>query len=169
MATACLGLHNTYLCYTVCGTDYYFAYVILPECCSNVCTGVQHSNLIYSWWYNLYSKENTIAIAYTSVMIIFILLLGVIVFHILHYTRLYKCSFVEKAFISGYCLRKSQNENLQMMPLKSWIDTSWRDQTRIERFDCFFWTNNQFVDYIEKTHYTTTEQKMRPKLMIGGA
>ena len=49
MATACLGLHNTYLCYTACGTDYYFAYIILPERCSNVCTGVQHSYLIYSW------------------------------------------------------------------------------------------------------------------------
>ena len=49
MATACLGLHNTYLWYTACSTDYYFAYVILPERCSNVCTGVQHSYLIYSW------------------------------------------------------------------------------------------------------------------------
>ena len=51
MATAGLGLHNTYLCYTACGTDYYFAYVILPERCSNVCTGVQHSYLIYSCYY----------------------------------------------------------------------------------------------------------------------
>ena len=33
-----------------------------------------------------------------SVMIIFILLLGVIAFRVLCYTRLYKCSFVEKAF-----------------------------------------------------------------------
>ena len=31
-------------------------------------------------------------------MIIFILLLGVIIFHVLRYTRLYKCSLVEKAF-----------------------------------------------------------------------
>ena len=44
-----LHVYNTYLCYTACGTDYYFAYVILPERCSNICTGVQHSYLIYSW------------------------------------------------------------------------------------------------------------------------
>ena len=49
-------------------------------------------------WYNLDFGGNQVALAYTSVMIIFILLLGVIVFHILRYTRLYKCSFVEKAF-----------------------------------------------------------------------
>ena len=51
-------------------------------------------------WYNVSSQasENQIAVAYTSVMIIFILLLGVIIFHVLRYTRLYKCSFVEKAF-----------------------------------------------------------------------
>ena len=51
-------------------------------------------------WYNVSSQgsENQIAVAYTSVMIIFILLLGVIIFHVFHYTRLYKCSFVEKAF-----------------------------------------------------------------------
>ena len=48
-------------------------------------------------WYNLDFGGNQVAAAYTSVMIIFILLLGVIVFHILRYTRLYKCSFVEKA------------------------------------------------------------------------
>ena len=49
-------------------------------------------------WYNLDFGGNQVAAAYTSVMIIFILLLGVIVFHILRYTRLYKCSFVERAF-----------------------------------------------------------------------
>ena len=49
-------------------------------------------------WYNLDFGGNQVAAAYMSVMIIFILLLGVIVFHILRYTRLYKCSFVEKAF-----------------------------------------------------------------------
>ena len=48
-------------------------------------------------WYNLDFGGNQVAAAYMSVMIIFILLLGVIVFHILRYTRLYKCSFVEKA------------------------------------------------------------------------
>ena len=49
-------------------------------------------------WYNLDFGGNQVAPAYTFVMIIFILLLGVIVFHVLHYTRLYKLSFVEKAF-----------------------------------------------------------------------
>ena len=49
-------------------------------------------------WYNLDFGGNQVAVAYTSVMIIFILLLGVIVFHVLRYTRLYKLSLVEKAF-----------------------------------------------------------------------
>ena len=35
-----LGLHNTYFCYAACGADYYFAQVILPEHCSNICMGV---------------------------------------------------------------------------------------------------------------------------------
>ena len=49
-------------------------------------------------WYNLDFGGNQVAVAYTSVMIIFTLLLGVIVFHVLRYTKLYKYSFVEKAF-----------------------------------------------------------------------
>ena len=49
-------------------------------------------------WYNLDFGGNQVAAADTSVMIIFILLLGIIVFHVLRYTRLYKLSFVEKAF-----------------------------------------------------------------------
>ena len=49
-------------------------------------------------WYNLDFGGNQVAVAYTSVMLILILLLGITVFHILCYTRLYKCSFVEKAF-----------------------------------------------------------------------
>ena len=49
-------------------------------------------------WYNLDIGGNQVAVAYTSVMIIFTLLLGIIVFHVLCYTRLYKLSFVEKAF-----------------------------------------------------------------------
>ena len=49
-------------------------------------------------WYNLDFGGNQVAAAYTSVIFIFILLLGVIVFHVLRYTRLYKCSFVEKTF-----------------------------------------------------------------------
>ena len=49
-------------------------------------------------WYNLDFGGNQVAVAYVSVMTIFILLLGITIFHILHYTRLYKYSFVEKAF-----------------------------------------------------------------------
>ena len=44
-------------------------------------------------WYILDFGGNQVALAYTSVMIIFVLLLGVIVFHVLCYTRLYKCFF----------------------------------------------------------------------------
>jgi hypothetical protein len=45
-------------------------------------------------------------------MIMFILLLGVIVFHVLRYTRLYQYSFVEKAFkwISSKVLEKEPKE-----------------------------------------------------------
>ena len=65
-------------------------------------------------WYNLDFGGNQVAVAYTSVIIIFILLLGVIVFHVLHYTRLYKCSFVEKAFkwMSSKLLEKMPKEQL---------------------------------------------------------
>ena len=49
-------------------------------------------------WYILDFGGNQVALTHTSVTIMFILLLGVIVFHVLRYTRLYKCSFVEKAF-----------------------------------------------------------------------
>ena len=48
--------------------------------------------------YNIDFRGNQVAVAYTSVMIIFIMLLGVIAFHVLRYTRLYKYSFIEKAF-----------------------------------------------------------------------
>jgi hypothetical protein len=63
-------------------------------------------------WYNLDFGGNQVAVAYTSVMIVFILLLGVIVFHVLRYTRLYKCSFVEKAFkwTSSKLLKKEPKE-----------------------------------------------------------
>jgi hypothetical protein len=63
-------------------------------------------------WYNLDFGGNQVAVAYTSVMIIFILLLGVIVFHVLRYTRLYKCSFVKKAFewTSSKLLEKKPKE-----------------------------------------------------------
>ena len=63
-------------------------------------------------WYNLDFGGNQVAVAYTSVMIIFILLLGVIVFHVLRYTRLYEYSFVEKTFnwTSSKLLEKKQIE-----------------------------------------------------------
>ena len=48
-------------------------------------------------WYNLDFGGSQVAVAYISVMIIFILLLGVTIFHVLRYTRLYKCSIVEQA------------------------------------------------------------------------
>ena len=63
-------------------------------------------------WYNLDFGGNQIAVAYTSVMIIFILSLGVIVFHVLRYTKIYKCSFVKKAFewTSSKLLEKKPKE-----------------------------------------------------------
>jgi hypothetical protein len=63
-------------------------------------------------WYILDFGGNQVALAYTSVMIIFILLLAVIVFHVFRYTRLYKCSFVEKAFkwTSSKLLEKTSQE-----------------------------------------------------------
>ena len=66
-------------------------------------------------WYNLDFGGNQVALAYTSVMIIFILLLGVIVFHVLRYTRVYKCSFVNKAFkwTSSKLLEKRPKEQSQ--------------------------------------------------------
>ena len=50
-------------------------------------------------WYNLDFGGSQAAVAYISVTVIFILLLGVIVFHVLRYTKLYKCSIIEKAFL----------------------------------------------------------------------
>ena len=63
-------------------------------------------------WYNLDFGGNQVAVACTTVMIIFILLLGVAVFHVLRYTRLYKLSFVEKAFkwASSKLLEKKPKE-----------------------------------------------------------
>ena len=63
-------------------------------------------------WYNLDIGGNQVAVAYTSVMIIFTLLLGIIVFHVLRYTRLYKWSYVEKAFkwTSSKLLEKKPKE-----------------------------------------------------------
>ena len=63
-------------------------------------------------WYNLDFGGDQVALAYTSVMIIFIFLLGVIIFHVLRYTRFYKCSFIEKAFkwTSSKLLEKKPKE-----------------------------------------------------------
>ena len=71
-------------------------------------------------WYNVSSEAsgNQIAVAYTSVMITFIVLLGVIVFHVFHYTRLYKCSLVEKTFkwISSKLLMKPKQQTQNDAP-----------------------------------------------------
>ena len=63
-------------------------------------------------WYSLDFGGKQVAVVYTSVMIIFILLLGVIIYHVLRYTRLYKCSIVEKAFkwTSSKILENKLNE-----------------------------------------------------------
>ena len=65
-------------------------------------------------WYILDFGGNQVALAYTSVMIIFVLLLGVIIFHVSHYTRLYKCSFIKKSFewTSSKLLEKKPKEQL---------------------------------------------------------
>ena len=68
-------------------------------------------------WYSLDFGRNQVAVAYTSVMIIFILLLGVIVFHVLRYTRLYKYPFVEKAFKwTSMLLEKKPREQTPNIP-----------------------------------------------------
>ena len=66
-------------------------------------------------WYNLDFGGNQVAVAYTSVMITFILLLVVIIFHVLCYTRLYKWSFVEK-FFSKLIERKPRQEPPNNVP-----------------------------------------------------
>ena len=70
-------------------------------------------------WYNLDFGGNQEALAYTSVMIVFILVIGVIVFHFLRYTSLYKCSFVEKSFswiLSNVIEKKLKEENVNIVP-----------------------------------------------------
>ena len=57
-------------------------------------------------WYNLDFGGNQVAVAYTSVIIIFILLSGVIVFHILRYTNLYK--YFKKAFKWTFSILKEK-------------------------------------------------------------
>lgn len=66
-------------------------------------------------WYNLDFGGNQVAVAYTSVVIIFILLLGVIIFHVLRYTRLHKFFFVEQAF--KWVSLKLKEENTKQEPL----------------------------------------------------
>ena len=53
---------------------------------------------------------NQVAVAYTSVMMIFIPLLGVIIFHIFYYTRISKLSFVQKVF--KWTSKEKPKENL---------------------------------------------------------
>ena len=64
-------------------------------------------------WYNLDFGGNQVAVAYTSVMLISFIFVAVIVFHVLRYTCLYKCSVVKKSlnWISSNPLkRKSKQE-----------------------------------------------------------
>ena len=83
-------------------------------------------------WYNLDFGGNQTAVAYTSVMIIFILLLGVVVLHIFCYTKIYKCSFVEMDFkwISSKLLKKTPEQE----PLLN-NDPEVLDGYQIERGD----------------------------------
>ena len=62
-------------------------------------------------WYNLDFGGNQVAVVYTSVTIIFVLLLGVFVYHILCYTRLYKWSVVENGFKWVSSKMKQQKES----------------------------------------------------------
>ena len=73
--------------------------------------------------YSLEIERSQAAVAYTSVTIIFILLLGVIT---LHYIRLYECPLVEKSFkwISSKLLdKKLRNGSPNNTPevLDAWI------------------------------------------------
>ena len=63
-------------------------------------------------WYDLDFGGNQVAVAYTSVMIIFVFSVVIVVFHVLHYTRLYKCSSIENTFkwISSKLLERIPNE-----------------------------------------------------------
>ena len=66
-------------------------------------------------WYNLDFGGNQVAAVYSSVMIIFILLLAIVVFHVLRYTALYKCPIVNKAFewMSSKLLEKKPKQEPQ--------------------------------------------------------
>ena len=90
-------------------------------------------------WYSLDFWGNQVAVAYTSVLIIFILLLGVIVFHVLCYTRLYKLmlsSFLRRPS-SGHLLiywRRSQRTSPKWCPWRAgwilaWNISTWEPRT----------------------------------------
>lgn len=68
-------------------------------------------------WYTLESGGNQTAVAYTSVMIMFIFLLAVIVFHTVRYTRLYNIPVVRKTlkWISAKLSVKEYNMKQQQM------------------------------------------------------
>ena len=66
-------------------------------------------------WYTLESGGNKTAVAYTSIMITFIIFLAVIAFHALRYTRLYNCPLVQKTF-EQISTKLSENEPKQETP-----------------------------------------------------
>ena len=66
-------------------------------------------------WYSLDFGGNQVAVAYVSVLIIFVLLLAVIIYHILRFTGLCKFSFVQQSLkwiASKLAGKKSTRENL---------------------------------------------------------
>ena len=84
-------------------------------------TAIYFNLIVFSaiTWYNLDFGGNQEAAAYISVMIVFIHLLGVIAFHVLRYTSLYKCSFVEKTFkwiFSNIIDHKPKEESVNTTP-----------------------------------------------------
>ena len=84
-------------------------------------TAIYFNLIVFSaiTWYNLDFGGNQEAAAYISVMIVFIHLLGVIAFHVLRYTSLYKCSFVEKNFkwiFSNIIDHKPKEESVNTTP-----------------------------------------------------
>ena len=66
-------------------------------------------------WYNLDSRGDRAAIAFTFIMIIFILLFGIIIFHMSSYTKIYKRSFLNKTFnwISSMLTEKRPKKEAQ--------------------------------------------------------
>ena len=65
-------------------------------------------------WYNLDFGGNQVAVAYLSIMIIFIFSVVIVVLHVLRYTRLYKHPSIENTFkwISFKLLERIENELL---------------------------------------------------------